>query len=127
MNHQTTWKIWIGATWTMVSFDVVFSAVISILIVTCLVAGISFLWEMKKVPKDTDIDDTIHIWSALVMGFCICALLSIVLLVLAYIFAPYDLLLNNLLILLVFFVLYKLLHKSIRRRVRDALDMDGDD
>lgn len=111
----------------MVSFDVVFSAVISILIVTCLVAGISFLWEMKKVPKDTDIDDTIHIWSALVMGFCICALLSIVLLVLAYIFAPYDLLLNNLLILLVFFVLYKLLHKSIRRRVRDALDMDGDD
>lgn len=62
----------------IVSFDVVFSAVISILIVTCFTTAISFLWEMKKVPKDTDIDDTIHAWSGLVTGFCVCVLLTIV-------------------------------------------------
>lgn len=109
----------------IVSFDVVFSAVISILIVTCFTTAISFLWEMKKVPKDTDIDDTIHAWSGLVTGFCVCVLLTIVFSVFAYIFAPYDLLLNNLLVLLVFFTLYKLLYRGIRRWTHNAID--GDD
>ena len=108
----------------IVSFDVVFSAVISILIVTCFTTAISFLWEMKKVPKDTDIGDTIHAWSGLVTGFCVCDLLTIVFSVFAYIFAPYDLLLNNLLILLIFFVLYKLLYRSIRRWTCNAIDGD---
>lgn len=108
----------------IVSFDVVFSAVISILIVTCFTTAISFLWEMKKVPKDTDIGDTIHAWSGLVTGFCVCVLLTIVFSVFAYIFAPYDLLLNNFLILLIFFVLYKLLYRSIRRWTCNAIDGD---
>ena len=108
----------------IVSFDVVFSAVIYILIVTCFTTAISFLWEMKKVPKDTDIGNTIHAWSGLVTGFCVCVLLTIVFSVFAYIFAPYDLLLNNLLILLIFFVLYKLLYRSIRRWTCNAIDGD---
>lgn len=108
----------------IVSFDVVFSAVISILIVTCFTTAISLLWEMKKVPKDTDIGDTIHAWLGLVTGFCVCVLLTIVFSVFAYIFAPYDLLLNNLLILLIFFVLYKLLYRSIRRWTCNAIDGD---
>lgn len=108
----------------IVSFDVVFSAVISILIVTCFTTAISFLWEMKKVPKDTDVDDTIHAWSGLVTGFCVCVLLTVVLSVFAYIFAPFDLLLNNLLILLASFVLYKLFCRSIRRWTSNAIDGD---
>ena len=55
----------------MVDFDVIFSAVISILILLCFSTGISFLLEMKKVPKETDIGDTIHVWAGLVTGFCV--------------------------------------------------------
>ena len=50
--------------------------------------------------------------------------IPIVFSVFAYIFAPYDLLLNNLLILLIFFVLYKLLYRSIRRWTCNAIDGD---
>lgn len=109
------------------SFDVIFTAVISILIATCVTAGISFLREMRAVPKDTDIDDTIHTWAGLVTGFCVCVLLTIVFSMFAYIFAPYDLLLHNLLILLVFFLLYKVLSWSIRRQVRYILNDDSDE
>lgn len=108
----------------MVDFDVIFSAIISVLIATSTAIGISCLWEMKKIPKYTDADDTVHIWSELVTRFCVSALLAIVFSMFAYIFAPYDLLLNNLLILLVFFVLYKLLCCSVSRRVRDVLRED---
>lgn len=111
----------------MVDFDVIFSAVISILILLCISTGISFLLEMKKVPKDADIGDTIHVWAGLVTGFCVCALLTIVFSIFAYVFAPYDLLLNNLLILLIFFVIYKLLYRSIRRQVRYLLNDDSDE
>ena len=53
-----------------------------------------------------------------------CVLLTIVFSVFAYILAPYDLLLNNLLILLVFFALYKLLYRGIRRWAHNAIDGD---
>lgn len=110
----------------IIDFDVIFSAVIAVLIASSLVTGISFLAEIRDIPKNAEDSEAEHTKGSLLMGASVCLILAAVSIIFAVIFAPYDLLLNNLLILLAFYVITRLTLKSVRRRVQSEPDEDDE-